>query len=65
MVAKELLGKTKAAKYKELVQVMLSNFHALEARMSIKLYYLFNRLNKFSKNLGDLSEEEDFTEILN
>ncbi|KAI6653941.1 hypothetical protein LOD99_3117 [Oopsacas minuta] len=38
---------------------MLENFLSLETRMSIKLHYLYNHLERFPENLGDLSEEQD------
>ena len=36
VVVKQFLRQTKTANYKGLVQVMLTNFHALEARISIR-----------------------------
>ena len=57
VVFKDFLGKAIAANYTELVPVMLTNFHALGARMSIKIHYLFSHLGKFSKIFGDVSEE--------
>ena len=44
--------------YQNLVDVMLQNFQALGARMSIKLQYLFSYLDYFPENLGDVSEEQ-------
>ena len=49
-VVKEFLGKNKADNYQELVEMMLTNFQALKARMSINVHYLFshkvrNRVN--------------------
>ena len=38
--------------------MMLQNFQALGARMSIKLYYLFSHLDYFPETLGDVSEEQ-------
>ena len=58
VVVKGFLGKKKASNYQELVEVMLKNFQALGTRMSIKIYYLFGHLNRFSENLGDVSEEQ-------
>ena len=37
---------------------MIENFQALGARMSIKVHYLFSYLDNFSKNLGDVGEEQ-------
>ena len=39
-VIREFLGNTQASNYKNVVDVMLQNFQALDARMSIKLHYL-------------------------
>ena len=47
-----------APNYAELVQDMLNNFKNLGANMSIKLHYLHSHLDRFSENLGDLSEEQ-------
>ena len=57
-VIQEFLGNTKASNYRNLVDVMLQNFQALGARMSIKPHYLFSHLDYFPGNLGDLSEEQ-------
>ena len=54
----EFLGNTKASNYRNLVDVMLQNFQAFGARMSIKLHYLFSHLDYFPKNLGDVGEEQ-------
>ena len=56
-VVKEFLGNNKADNYQELVEMMLTNFQALGARMSIKVHYLFGHLDRFPENLGDVSEE--------
>ena len=56
-VIREFLGSTKASSYRNLVDVMLQNFQALGARMSIKLHYLFSHLD-FPENLGYVSEEQ-------
>ena len=57
-VLREFLGNTKASNYRNLVDVMLQNFQALGARMSIKLHYLFSHLDYFPENFGDVSEEQ-------
>jgi len=57
-VIREFLGNTKASNYRNLVDVMLQNFQALGARMSIKLHYLFSHLDYFPENPGDVSEEQ-------
>ena len=58
-VLREFLGNTKASSCRNLVDVMLQNFQAPGARMSIKLHYLFSHLDYFPENLGDVSEEQD------
>ena len=57
-VIREFLGNTKSSNYRILVDVMLQNFQALGARMNMKLHYLFNHLDYFPGNLGDVSEEQ-------
>ena len=57
-VVKEFLDSTKASNYQHFVDLMLRNFLALGARMSIKLHYLFGHLDYFPENLGDVSEEQ-------
>ena len=57
-VIREFLGNTKSSNYRILVYVMLQNFQALGARMSIKLHYLFSHLDYFPGNLDDVSEEQ-------
>ena len=57
-VIQEFLGNTKASNYRDLVNVMLQNFQAFGARMSIKLHYLFSHLDYFPENLGDVSKEQ-------
>ena len=55
---RDFLGNTKASNYRNLMDVMLQNFQARGARMSIKFHYLFSYLDYFSENLGDISEEQ-------
>ena len=57
-VIREFLGNTKASNYRNLADVMLRNFQALGARMSIKLHYPFSNLCYFPKNLGGVSEKQ-------
>ena len=57
-VIREFLGNTKASNYQNLVDVMLQNFQALGARMSIKLHYQLSHVDYFLKNLGDVGEEQ-------
>ena len=56
-VVREFQGNTKASNYQNLVDLMLRNFQALGARMSVKLHYLFSHLD-FPENLGDEGEEQ-------
>ena len=58
LVVKNFLGNHKAENFEALVETMLINFHDLGANMSIKVHYLFSHLDRFPKNLGDLSEEQ-------
>ena len=37
---------------------MLSAFHDLECKMSIKVHFLFSHLDKFPDNLGAVSDEQ-------
>ena len=48
-VIRDFLGNTKASNYRNLVDVMLQNFQALDARMSIKLHYLYSHLDYFPR----------------
>jgi len=36
---------------------MFSVFHDLECKMSIKMHFVFSRLDKFPENLGVISDE--------
>ena len=57
-VIREFLSNTKASNYRNLVDMMLQNFQALGARMSIKLHYLFSHLDYFPENLCDVGEKQ-------
>ena len=57
-VIREFLSSTKSSTYQILVDVLLQNFQALGARMSIKLHFLFSHQDYFAGNLGDVSEEQ-------
>ena len=57
-VVREFLGNTKTSNYQHRVDLMLRNFQALGARMSIQLHYLFSHLDYFPENPGDVSEEQ-------
>ena len=55
---RELLGNAKASNHRTFVDVILQNFQALGARISIKLHYLFGHLDYFPKNRGDVCKEQ-------
>ena len=57
-VIKNFLGNHKASNHAEFVSNMLTNFKDLGCNMSIKVHYLYNHLDYFPKNLGDVSEEQ-------
>ena len=59
-VIREFLGNTKASNHRNLVDVMLQNFQALGARMSIKLHSLFSHLDYFPENLGEVNQGKRF-----
>ena len=57
-VAKNSLGNYRAENYKEIVNNMLENFKILGINMSIKVHFLYSHLDRFPKNLGDVSNEQ-------
>ena len=56
-VMKNFLGDKKAGNHEDLVGSMFSTFHYLGCKMSIKMYLLFSRLDKFSDSLGAVRDE--------
>ena len=63
-VMKNFLGNQKAGNHEDLVGNMLSAFHNLGCKMSIKVHFLFSHLDKFPDHLravGDEQEERDST----
>ena len=56
-VMKNFLGNKKAGNHEDLVGNMLSAFHHLVCKMSIKVHFLFSHLDKFPDNLGAVSDE--------
>ena len=56
-VMKNFLGNKKAGNHEDLVGNMLSAFHDLGYKMSIKVHFLFSHLNKFPDNLA-VSDEQ-------
>ena len=56
-VMKNFLGNKKARNHEDLVGNMLSAFHDLGCKMSIKVLFLFSHSDKFPDNLGAVSDE--------
>ena len=56
-VVNGFLGNVRAPNYQELVANMISAFHAMGCRMSLKVHYLHSHLNFFRDILGHISEE--------
>ena len=57
-VLQSFLGNRKADNYKDIVQKLLDNFQTLGINMSIKVHFLHGFLDRFSKNLDDVSNEQ-------
>ena len=55
---KSFFGNKKAGNHEDLVGNMLSAFHDLGCKMSIKVDLLFSHLNIFPDNLGVVSDEQ-------
>ena len=55
---KNFLGNKKAGNHEDLVGNMLSVFHDLGCKMSIKVHFLFSHLDKFLDNPGSVSDEQ-------
>ena len=58
VVVKNLLGNYRADNYKEIVNNMLGNFRILGISMSTKGHFLRSHLDRFPKNLSDVSNEQ-------
>ena len=58
-VTKNFLGNKKAQNYENLVSNVLSAFHHLGCKMSIKVHFLFSHLNKFPENVGSVTDEQE------
>ena len=56
-VVNGFLGNNRSEDYKELVENLVTAYHALGCRMSIKLHFLHSHLDFFRPNLGAVSEE--------
>ncbi len=57
-VLQNFLGKYKSENYKDLVSNLISTFRDIGANMNIKMHFLFSHLDRFSENLGDMSDEQ-------
>lgn len=57
-VCENFLGNTKSENYEQIVNNMLSAYHAMGCKMSIKLHYLHAHLERFPANLGQMSDEQ-------
>ena len=55
---KNFLENRNAVKYKEIVAELRSSLRGVSANISIKLHPLYRNLDRFSANLGDLSDEQ-------
>ena len=55
---KIFLDNRKAVSHKGIVAKLLSTLQDMGANMSIKLHFLYNHLDRFPENLGDLSDEQ-------
>ena len=58
-VMKNFFAHKKAGIHKDLIGNMLSAFHDLGCKMSIKVHCLFSHLDKFPDNLGAVSDEQE------
>ena len=56
---KIFLGNKEAVKYKGSVAKLLSSLEDMSANMCIKFHFLYSHLDRFPKNLGDLSDEQE------
>ena len=56
---KNFLGNKKARNHDDPVGNMLSAFHDLGCKMSIKVQLLFSHLNKFPDNLGAVNDKQE------
>jgi hypothetical protein len=57
-IVKNFLGNHRSEEYEKVVEDLLSSFHALGARMSIKMHFLSSHLDYFPNNCGDFSEKQ-------
>lgn len=52
------LGNNKSENYRQIVAELLKSYHALGARMSLKIHFLHSHLDFFPQNLGAMSDEQ-------
>ena len=57
-VMKNFLGNIKAGNHEDLAGDMLSAFHDVGCKMSIKVHFLLSHMNIFPDNLGAVSDEQ-------
>ena len=57
-VVNNLLGNKKADNYMKMVNELLASFELHGCNMSTKIRFLFSQLDKFPKNLGDISDKQ-------
>ena len=58
LVVNNFLGNNMARNYEELVNNMLTAFRNLGCNMSVKMHYQFSHMDRFSENLGSMSDEQ-------
>lgn len=56
-VIRNFLGVHKSENYREIVKDMITAFHELNVRMSLKIHMLHNHIDFFPDNLGEVSDE--------
>ena len=57
-VVQNLLGNRRAANFAEIVQSVLDAYQRVGPKMSIKVHFLHNHLDRFPENCGDVSDEQ-------
>ena len=57
-VVQSFLGNRKVDNYKDIVLKLLDNLQAFGISMSIKVHFLHGHLDRFSENLGGVSDEQ-------
>ena len=56
-ICSNFLGNTKSENYKEIVEELVSSYHAMGCNMSLKLHFLDSHLDFFPENMGAVSDE--------